>query len=188
VADVVADYLVDRGAGWVVVNNGGDVAVRLAEGETATVGLVARLNAQAPPARFVLDRRCGVGGVTTSGTGGRSFTLGIADAVTALAATASVADVASTLLANRVDVSTDSIRRTRAEEVYPDTDLRGQWVTAEVGNLTQTQIAQALDRGAEGARTMVRAGIIKGAILSLRGRWRFVGWPGEAGVEWSTGL
>ncbi|RMG96275.1 MAG: hypothetical protein D6708_02575, partial [Candidatus Dadabacteria bacterium] len=38
VADFVAEFLVRQGASWVVVSNGGDVAVRLAPGERASVG------------------------------------------------------------------------------------------------------------------------------------------------------
>ena len=44
-----------------------------------------------------------VRGIATSGRGGRSFSLGIADAVTVLAADAAAADVAATLIANAVD-------------------------------------------------------------------------------------
>ena len=43
-------------------------------------------------------------GIATSGWRGRSFSLGIADAVTVLAATAAEADAAATMIANAVDL------------------------------------------------------------------------------------
>ena len=43
-------------------------------------------------------------GVATSGWRGRSFSLGIADAVTVLASSAAAADAAATLIANAVDL------------------------------------------------------------------------------------
>jgi len=45
-----------------------------------------------------------VRGVATSGRHGRSFSLGIADAVTVLARSASQADAAATIIANAVDL------------------------------------------------------------------------------------
>jgi hypothetical protein len=45
-----------------------------------------------------------VRGVATSGRHGRSFSLGIADSVTVLGATAAIADAAATLIANAVDL------------------------------------------------------------------------------------
>ena len=43
-------------------------------------------------------------GVATSGWRGRSFSLGIADAVTVLARTGAAADAAATIIANAVDL------------------------------------------------------------------------------------
>ena len=45
-----------------------------------------------------------VRGVATSGWRGRSFSLGIADAVTVLAANGAAADAAATIIANAVDL------------------------------------------------------------------------------------
>lgn len=184
VADAVANWLAERGASWVVVNNGGDIAVRLAGGESASVGVLPRLDAAGPAARFRVSGTDGVGGVTTSGLGGRSFTLGIADAVTVLGETASVADAAATLAANAVDLDSPAVERVLAETVYPDTDLRGLRVTRRVGALSPEEVGAALDRGAAWAEARVAEGSIQGAILALRGQWRFAGRPGESGLEW----
>jgi len=86
------------------VNNGGDIALHLTDGEAFTVGLIDR------PDRFGVMRTAEVRaddptrGIATSGYHGRSFSLGIADAVTVLAATAAQADAAATIIANAVDL------------------------------------------------------------------------------------
>ena len=70
------------------VNNGGDIALHLEDGEGFTVGLMDRPDAQG----LLRTTRIASGdpsrGVATSGRHGRSFSLGIADAVTVLAPTA----------------------------------------------------------------------------------------------------
>jgi len=184
VADAVADALVEQGATWAVVSNGGDVALRLAPGESASVGLVPRGAAAAPVAKVEVGAEDRVGGVATSGLGGRSLTLGIADAATVFADRAVSADVAATLAGNAVNVDSPAVERVLAESMDPETDLRGRLVTREVGPLSAAEVDRALDRGAAWAEAAVEAGRIRGAILTLRGRWRFVGWPGESKVEW----
>lgn len=184
VADEVAEALAAWGASWVVVSNGGDVALRLAPEQSATVGLVARVDDPALVARVRVPAEARVGGVATSGVGGRSFTLGIADAATVFAARAVTADVAATLAANAVDVDSATVERVPAETVDPETDLAGRLVTRRVGPLSADEVDRALDRGAAWATAQVAAGRIQGAILTLRGAWRFIGWPEEARLEW----
>ena len=73
-------------------------------------------------------------GVATSGRHGRSFSLGIADAVTVLARTASQADAAATIIANAVDLpGHPAIVRCPACDLQPDSDLGARLVTREVG-------------------------------------------------------
>jgi ApbE superfamily uncharacterized protein (UPF0280 family) len=54
-----------------------------------------------------------VRGLATSGWGGRSFSLGIADSVTVLARCAAAADAAATVVANAVDAEHPAIERRR---------------------------------------------------------------------------
>src|SRR5690606_41231750 len=62
-----------------------------------------------------------VRGVATSGWRGRSFSLGIADAVTVLARTGAEADAAATLIANAVDLpGHPAIKRRPARELAPE--------------------------------------------------------------------
>jgi ApbE superfamily uncharacterized protein (UPF0280 family) len=77
-ADVVADFIFSRGGTKIIVDNGGDVAIRLREGEVARVGIKTEIDAKQPAYFFTIDSTMGIGGVATSGLGGRSFTKGIA--------------------------------------------------------------------------------------------------------------
>lgn len=119
------------------VNNGGDIALHLAPDERFRIGMVDRPDR---PGLFgAAEVRAGepVRGLATSGWRGRSFSLGIADTVTVLAATAAEADAAATVIANAVDLpGHPAIRRTPASESQPDSDLRGRRVTTAVAALT----------------------------------------------------
>jgi ApbE superfamily uncharacterized protein (UPF0280 family) len=109
-------------------------------------------------------------GVATSGRHGRSFSLGIADAVTVLARTASQADAAATIIANAVDLpGHPAIVRRPAQDLQPDSDLGARLVTRDVGGLSDVEIEDALEAGADKARQLLAAGLIDGAALRLDG-------------------
>lgn len=153
------------------VNDGGDIAVRLAPGESFVVGLVPLPQRPAVLGTATLLAEDPVRGVATSGRHGRSFTLGIADAVTVLAADAATADVAATLLANAVDLpGNPAIRRRPAVELAPDSDLGERLVTVGVGPLADDEIETALAAGLAQAERMRTAGTIEAAVLYLEGR------------------
>jgi ApbE superfamily uncharacterized protein (UPF0280 family) len=117
-----------------------------------------------------------VRGIATSGRHGRSFSLGIADAVTVLARTASQADAAATIIANAVDLpGHGAIFRLPAEELQPDSDLGSRLVTRDVGALFESEVEQALKAGADCARRVLAAGLIEAAALRLEGKTRIVG-------------
>ena len=167
-AALVAGRRLDRA----YVNDGGDIAFHLAPGQELRAAVVARSEAPALDgfARLTHDRP--VRGVATSGRGGRSFSRGIADSATVLAATAAAADAAATLVANAVDIDHPAIERRPAVELDPDSDLGDIPVTVAVGPLPDAAIEAALDHGAAEARRLRLAGLIDGAALSLAGRWR----------------
>ena len=77
-----------------------------------------------------------VRGIATSGWRGRSFSLGIADAVTVVARTAAMADAAATMVANAVDLAHPGIRRRPACDLHCDSDLGQRLVTVAVPVLT----------------------------------------------------
>ena len=74
------------------VNDGGDIALHLTPGETFAIGMVDRPDRPSLSGRATIQAADPVRGVATSGWRGRSFSLGIADAVTVLASSAAVAD------------------------------------------------------------------------------------------------
>lgn len=173
VAGAVADEMLQatvhgRTLDKAYVNDGGDIAIHLAPGHELRAGIFARgLDGMA---RLTADRP--VRGIATSGRGGRSFSLGIADSATVLAATAAAADAAATLIANAVNIDHPAIERRPARDLDPDSDLGDLPVTVAVGFLPSEAVSEALDRGLAEARRLRRAGLIDSAALSLRGDWR----------------
>jgi ApbE superfamily uncharacterized protein (UPF0280 family) len=152
------------------VNNGGDIALHLGHGEHFTVGLMDRPDRHGLMRTVIVDADGPTRGVATSGRHGRSFSLGIADAVTVLARTASQADAAATIIANAVDLpGHPAIVRCPAHDLQPDSDLGARLVTRDVGELTGHEIEGALESGAACARKLLAAGLIDGAVLRLQG-------------------
>jgi ApbE superfamily uncharacterized protein (UPF0280 family) len=152
------------------VNNGGDIALHLADGEQFTVGLMDRPDDHGLLQTVIINADDPSRGVATSGRHGRSFSLGIADAVTVLARTASQADAAATIIANAVDLpGHPAIVRCPAHDLQPDSDLGARLVTRGVGGLSDAEIEDALEAGAVQARRLLAAGLIDGAALRLHG-------------------
>jgi ApbE superfamily uncharacterized protein (UPF0280 family) len=110
-----------------------------------------------------------VGGIATSGARGRSFSLGIADSVTVLAADAATADAAATLVANAVNCDDPAIERRPAADLDPDSDLGRRPVTVRVGPLPPPAIEAALAAGLARARDYRDRGLIVDAALTLQG-------------------
>jgi uncharacterized protein len=152
------------------VNNGGDIALHLADGQHFTVGLADRPDAPGLTRTMIIESNDPTRGVATSGRHGRSFSLGIADAVTVLAPTASQADAAATIIANAVDLpGHPAIVRCPAHDLQPDSDLGARLVTRGVGELSAGEIGDALESGAACARKLLAAELIDGAALRLHG-------------------
>lgn len=151
------------------VNNGGDIALHLEAGQAFATGLVLAAERPTPVGLTRIEHEMPVRGIATSGRGGRSFSLGIADIVTVLAGDAAAADAAATLIANAVDVDHPGIERRPACELDPDGDLGNLAVTVAVGPLDREAVAAALDAGLRVASRMQRRGLIAGAFLSLDG-------------------
>jgi ApbE superfamily uncharacterized protein (UPF0280 family) len=142
----------------------------LREGEEARVGLKTEITAENPAYVIPIDAKMGVGGVATSGLGGRSFTKGIASAATVLAENASLADAAATVVGNYTNVEDPGIVRSLAEAIYPDTDIAGEWVTTRVGPLPAEKVEEALQNGLNKACALYARGLIQGALIAVRQR------------------
>ena len=157
------------------VNNGGDIALHLADGEHLTLGLVDRPDQPGLMHTTTIEADNVARGVATSGRHGRSFSLGIADAVTVLARTAAQADAAATIIANAVDLpGHPAVLRCPADDLQPDSDLGARLVTREVGDLSHHEIDEALEAGVDKARALLGQGLIESAALRLHGETRIV--------------
>ena len=155
------------------VNNGGDVALHLSKGECLNAAV-----AGVKAARITLKPEMNIGGIATSGWGGRSHSLGIADSVTVLARTAAAADAAATLIANAVDLPDHrDIRRRAAVELSPDSDLGERRVTVAVPLLSKEERDTALQRGVTCARSYVERSLIGAAFIVLQGECREISKP-----------
>ena len=176
--ELVAAY--DRsGVTRAFVNNGGDIALHLAPDASVRVGLCADLARHvprasratlAPDADFDVHADMPVRGVATSGWRGRSLSLGIADSVTVLAATAAEADAAATMIANAVDVADARIVRHPARDVRDDSDLGELPVTVDVPPLEDALVREAIASGLARAREIERAGLLATALIVCQGR------------------
>ncbi|MER9346442.1 MULTISPECIES: UPF0280 family protein [unclassified Mesorhizobium] len=172
--EMLAALLEGRKLDRAYVNNGGDCAIHIGRGQSMGLAVAGTGNGMAD--RITIRAEDGVRGVATSGWRGRSFSLGIADAVTVLARTGAEADAAATLIANAVDLpGNPAIRRISAHELSPDSDLGSLLVTQHVGTLAPGEVAQALDNGLAVAEDFRRRGLIAGSALFLGGEARISG-------------
>lgn len=165
------------------INNGGDIALHLAPGQSARVGVfadIARFDWRdnsgllTTDGQFELNADLPVRGVATSGWRGRSFSLGIADSVTVLAATAAQADAAATVIANAVDVDDAAIQRKPASECKDNSDLGDTLVTVDVPTLAPSQVKGALDTGAICAKVLQKGGLVWAVLIVCQGQWKLV--------------
>jgi ApbE superfamily uncharacterized protein (UPF0280 family) len=180
VAGAVADHLLHRMLQGrrltrAYVNDGGDIALHLVPGTALTLGAVADIEQARLDGLLPITAADPIRGVATSGRSGRSFSLGIADAVTVLARNAAEADAAATLVANAVDLDHPAIERRPAVELDPDSDLGDRPVTLSVGPLPPDAVEAALTAGAAEAERMRARGLIVAAGLWLHGTFRTVG-------------
>jgi ApbE superfamily uncharacterized protein (UPF0280 family) len=169
---MVASALLSRA----YVNNGGDIALHMQGMEGFVIGMVERPDRPSLFGTMKIRGEDPVRGIATSGWRGRSFSLGIADAVTVLADRAGAADAAATIIANAVDLpGHPAIIRVPACELAPDSDLGDLVVTQGVGELNRQEIAEALSSGAEMAELLLRLGLVRSAALNLQRETRVVG-------------
>jgi uncharacterized protein len=158
------------------VNDGGDIALHLEAGEKFVIGMVELPDRPSLFGTFTLDSNQPVRGIATSGWHGRSFSLGIADAVTVLADSAAMADAAATMIANAVDLpGHPNVLRVSASSLAPDTDLGDLLVTQHVGALSADDVDGALQAGVLAAESFASQGLIHSAALSLCGERRVAG-------------
>jgi ApbE superfamily uncharacterized protein (UPF0280 family) len=177
VAEEILEVMTSAGSlSRAYVNDGGDIAFHLEPGEHFVAGMVERPDRPSLFGTATLASTEPVRGIATSGWRGRSFSLGIADAVTVLADHAAVADAAATIIANAVDLpGHQRVTRVPANSLVPDSDLGNRLVTQAVGELSTREIASALNAGVAMAEELLAEGFIYAAALHLQGTTRLVG-------------
>lgn len=173
--EILAALTEEAGIARAYVNNGGDIALHVAEDRDFRAGIVDRSDRPHIDAVVTLDSASGISGIATSGWRGRSQSLGIADAVTILACTASMADAAASIVANAVNLDHPAVKRLPATDVKDDSDLGDLLVTVDVGTLPISCRREALSAGATLAHDLLRQGLIAAAYLSLQGERQSVG-------------
>ena len=160
------------------VNNGGDIALHLADGEQFTVGLMDRPDRHGLMRTMIIDADDPARGIATSGRHGRSFSLGIADAVTVLARTASQADAAATIIANAVDLpAIPPSSAARPMNCSPTAISARALSPGMSAHCRIARSSRAEGRGRPGA-ALLAAGLIEGAALRLQGETAVVGASG----------
>jgi ApbE superfamily uncharacterized protein (UPF0280 family) len=186
VAGAVADHLItgfdQPGIQRACINNGGDIAVYLAAGASFRVGICSHpertdtTQSTGVPlsGAFTLDQHAAIRGIATSGWRGRSFSLGIADSVTVLAADAATADAAATLIGNAVNCLHPAIVRAPADQLKDDTDLGSRMVTVDVPPLPMSAVDSALLAGRVETGLWRARGLIFAAAITLQGRMEVV--------------
>lgn len=168
VADGLKEYLKGKGPEFISVNNGGDVAVYNGRQKPVTIGIGDVERNVVTPYVLSVEGLTDFG-VATSGFGGRSFTLGLADIVSVIALSAPLADAAATYICNNTNVEDASIVRQKGAEIDPSTDIPEEMVTVKIGELSSRQVRKALDRGRGIAKRLKDEGRISEAVILFRG-------------------
>jgi ApbE superfamily uncharacterized protein (UPF0280 family) len=114
--------------------NGGDIAIWNERRRTLRIGLGDIQAGRGLPYTLRIEALKEFG-VATSGFGGRSFTLGIAEMGTVIAEKSALADAAATFICNRTNVAAPGIIRQKAVKLDPRTDIPDELVTVQVGEL-----------------------------------------------------
>jgi hypothetical protein len=170
ISDGVAAFLFRRGMTRVIVNNGGDVAIRTGSGVSVNVGIRPELNYSALTDIITLADERSSWGVATSGLEGRSLTRGIASAATIIAGSASLADAAATSIANASYVEDETVIQRPAEELDEQTDIPGIAVTVQAGPFTEEKKDLALSGAMNKAKAFLKKGLIFGAYIVVDGK------------------
>lgn len=166
-SDIALEKALELGATRVIVNNGGDIALKDLTGKDFKVGIPLYNDIYKKQLLLTVTNEMNVHGICTSGIGGRSFTKGIATAAVALAEDAATADACATYLGNMTNVDDENIVRCLAEEIDTGTDIPGQLVTLKVGPISKRNKYKALFSGLSVAEDLHKRGIIKGAIICI---------------------
>ena len=170
ISDIVAERIEEEGAKKVVVENGGDVAIRLHGNEVAKVGVIPRIGGTEYTHMIEVDVESKIGGISTSGLGGLGFTKGVASAAVAISLNGALADACGTVIGNSTIVEGAKVIYERAEELDPNTDIKGHTVTFMVGQLTRKEVSTCLQNGLKKAKELIEMDVAVGAVIFVQGK------------------
>jgi ApbE superfamily uncharacterized protein (UPF0280 family) len=168
VSDALKEFLKSEGLDLVSVNNGGDISIFNKKGRCLRIDIGDIHTGESSPYMLNIEQLIDYG-LATSGFGGRSFTLGLADIVTVIAATGAVADAAATFICNCTNIDSDQVIRQKASEIDPLTDIPDDNVTMRIGQLNYIDKMQALENGLLKATNIKQQKTIYDAIIKFQG-------------------
>ena len=168
VADAIKEFLKNEGLDLVSVNNGGDISIFNKKGRGLNIDIGDIHTGESSLYMLNIEQLIDFG-LATSGFGGRSFTLGLADIVTVVAVTGAVADAAATFICNRTNTESDQVVRQIASEIDPLTDIPDDKVTIRIGKLNEKDIFNALENGLNIAANIKNQKHIYDAIIKFQG-------------------
>lgn len=169
VADTILEAMSAMSLSRAYVNNGGDIALHLAEGQSFTLAMAG--HDLCDLGRVTIHHDDPIRGIATSGRHGRSFSLGIADSVTVLAVNAASADAAATLIANAVDLPGHAaITRQPASQLDDTSDLGDLPIVVACEPLSVHDKICALSYGRALTDEYIQRNLISGAALFLQGQ------------------
>lgn len=167
-ADALKEFLKNEGLDFVSVNNGGDISIFNKKGRGLKIDIGDIHTGESSPYILNVEQLTNYG-LATSGFGGRSFTLGLADSVTVIASTAAVADAAATFICNCTNTESEQVVRQKALDVDPSTDIPDDNVTISIGQLNYIDILNSLDNGLGIAANKIKLKHIYDAVIKLQG-------------------
>lgn len=169
IADAVADWIFARGADLVAVNNGGDVALRLGPGQQMRMGILPDLEGAISQV-VTLRAEDGIGGVCTSGLGGRSLTRGIANSVTVFSSRCALADACATHIANCSYIDSPRVHTCLAGELEPESDIADLRIVCQVEQLEPEETRRSLEQVRREALRQLEWGNLISVAADIQGR------------------
>jgi hypothetical protein len=168
VADALKEFLKNEGLDLISVNNGGDISIYNKNGRELKIDIGDIRTGESSPHLLSIEQITDYG-LATSGFGGRSFTLGLADSVTVIATTGALADAAATFICNCTNTETDQVIRRKASEIDPLTDISDCEVTIKINVLNNFDIMKSLENGLYNASKLKQLNYIYDAVIKLQG-------------------
>jgi ApbE superfamily uncharacterized protein (UPF0280 family) len=168
ISDEVRDFLKEDGFDFISINNGGDISIFSGDSEREVRISIGDINKRTHTGFMLLLRGLSEFGVATSGIGGRSLTLGLAEIGTVVARSGAIADAAATAICNHTNVESKNVIRKKGKDVDPTTDIPDDLITVSISGITEDEIKEALRNGLDYAKSLKKSDIILDAVIILK--------------------